>query len=409
MMGIVARKKFKIGLVLGLIACLLLLPGCWGKREVEELAPLMGIGLDLGQKPGTYLITLQLARPKQTGGTTTEIDNRTFSLEVSSVREATEMVYKISSRIPFMGSLKVIVIGEDAAKAGFNDLIDFAQRFAEFRRSMYLVLAKGQAKDILNVKLRNGELPAMNIKNHMEQGNKLSVFPTVRLGHYLTVLGEESTAPIVPVVEIVKSGTEGIEYNGGKEGEEIQIQGAGVFSGDHLADYLSDKETKGYMWLENNVDNRLINTMDNQDSDINFGGQVLKSTTNYRVYDNKGTIGMQYQIKASIAVDEVMGMKKQFSETEWVSLMNDAENSFAQVIQKECESSIQKERELSLDFLGIGRHIEERNPVYWKTIKDQWEGKIAYFPISLNVQVSIHHSGMSDSSATTNSREEGKE
>ncbi|WP_407305972.1 Ger(x)C family spore germination protein [Desulfosporosinus sp. SB140] len=408
-MGATKSKKFKRGLVLVLIVCLVFLPGCWGKREVEELAPLMGVGLDLGQKPGTYLITLQLAKPKQGGGTATEIDDRTFSVEVSSVREATEMAYKISSRIPFMGSLKVIVIGEDAAKAGFNDLIDFAQRFSEFRRSMYLVLAKGKAKDLLNLKLRNGELAAMSIKSHMEQGNSLSSFPTVRLGHYLTVLGRKSTAPIIPVVEIVKAGAEGIEYNDGKEGEEIQIQGAGVLSGDHLADYLTDKETKGYMWLENNVNNRLINTMDNQDSDIHFGGQVLKSTTNYRLYNNNGTIGMQYQIKTSIAVDEVMGLKKQLSETEWVDLMNDAEDSFAKVIQKECDSSIQKEKELSLDFLGIGRHIEQRDPSYWKTIKDQWEGKIKDFPISLNVQVSIHHSGMSGSSVTTNSTGEGEE
>ena len=82
--------------------------------------------------------------------------------------------------------------------------------------------------------------------------------------------------------------------------------------------------------------------------------------------------------------------------------MKGAEKSFAKVIQKECELSIQKERGLGLDFLGIGRHIEEENPAYWKTVKDQWEQKIADFPVSVNVDVTIHHSGMSNSSATVN-------
>jgi spore germination protein KC len=395
------RKKIKRVLALVLIVCLIFLPGCWGKREVEELAPLIGVGFDLGKKPGTYLITMQLAKPKQSGGAATEIENRTFSVEVSSGREATETVYKISSRIPFMGSLKVIVIGEDAAKAGFNNVIDFAQRFSEFRRSMYMVLTKGKAETLLNLPLRNGELPAMSIKNHMEQASSLSTYPTVRLGHYLTVLGRKSTAPIIPVVEIIKSGDEGIEYNDDKDGKELHIQGAGVLRGDRLADCLTDEETKGYMWLENNIKNRIINTSNSEDS-VKFGGQVLKSRTRFKLTDNNGTVGINYVIEASISVDEVLGLKKQLSEAEWVDLMSDAENSYAKVIRKECEQSINRERELGLDFLGIGRHIEERNSSYWKTIKDQWEENIADFPISLEVHVAVHHSGMSSSSVTTN-------
>lgn len=309
-----------------------------------------------------------------------------------------------------MGSLRVVVIGEDAAKAGFNDILDFAQRYSEFRRTMYLVLVKGKAQDILNMKLRNGKLPAMSIISGMKQGGNISSFPMVRLGHYLTVLGDESTAPIIPVVKSIESGEGGVQYKAdGKDGaEELQIQGAGVLRGDHLVDFLTDEETKGYMWLENNVVNRFINTVGLEESKVNFGGQVLKSTTKYKVSDKDGTIGLQYQIKASIAVDEVMGLKKQLSETEWVDLMKGTEKSFAKVIQKECELSIKKERELGLDFLGIGRHIEQRNPAYWKTVKDQWEEKIADFPVSLNVEVTIHHSGMSNSSVI-NSTGEGQD
>lgn len=400
------RTKLKMGLVgVILIACVLFLTGCWGKREVEELAPLIGIGFDLGQKPGTYLMTGQFSIPKKGGVTGADIQDRTLSVEVSSAREAYEKVSKISFRAPFEGSLKVIVIGEDVAKAGFNDILDFVQRFFEFRRSTYLVLAKGKAQSLLNLKLRTAEaLPAMYIKNNLEKWETISTYPMVNLGHYLTVLSRKSTAPIIPLVKSVKSGDGGIEYKAeGKDGaEEMLVEGAGVLRGDRLVDFLTDEETKGYMWLENDVIHRVINTVGIEESKVNFSGQVLKSTTKYKVKGKDGTIGLQYQIKASIAVDEVMGLKEQLSETEWVDLMKGAEKSFAKVIQKECELSIKKERELGLDFLGIGRHIEQKNPAYWKTVKDQWEQKIADFPVSLNVEVTIHHSGMSSSSATTN-------
>jgi len=392
-------NRFIVGLLL--IVCLLFLPGCWGKREVENLAPLIAIGFDIGQKPNTYLITGQYALP-QKGATGTEVENWTMSFEASTLREAYEMTYKVLDRTPFNGSAKLLVIGEDLAKAGFKDMLDFTQRYSEFRRTIYLVLTKGKAQDLLNVKLRNGELPALSVKADIEQGNELSSFPVVRLGHYLTVLGRKSTAPIIPLVKSVKSGEGGIEYQAeGKDAGEIKLEGAGVFRGDRLVGFLTDEETKGYMWLENDVVHRFIDTVGIGESKINFSAHVLSSKTKYKVADNNGKIELQYQIKTSVAVEEVLGQDKQLSETEWSDLMKETEKTFAKAIQKECELSIKKERELGLDFLGIGRHIEQKNPTYWKTVKDQWEQKIADFPVSLDVQVRIDHSGMSQNSVTT--------
>ncbi|TGE34050.1 Ger(x)C family spore germination protein [Desulfosporosinus sp. Sb-LF] len=398
-----SNRKRKVMLLLILMACSLFLNGCWDKQEVEELAPLVGVGFDLGQKPGTFLITEQYALPKK-GAAASEIEGWTYSSEVSSAREMNEMTSKLLNLQPFMGSLKVIVIGEDAAKVGFKDMLDFAQRLSEFRRSMYLVLAKGKAESLLNMKLRKGELPAMFLKSNIETGKTISTFPTVRLGHYLTVLGRKSTAPILPMIESIKPGDGGIEYEAkdGDGAQEARFQGSGVFREDRLIDFLTDDETKGYMWLENQVVQRLINTVGLEESQVNFSGQVIKSRTKYKVNDNNGTIELQYRIKVSISVDEVMGLKKRLSEPEWVDFMKGAEKSFAKVIQKECELSIKKERELGLDFLGIGRHIEQRNPAYWKTVKDHWEDDIADFPVSVNVEVTINHSGMSGNSVTTN-------
>jgi spore germination protein KC len=397
-------NRLKIVFILLLIACVLFLTGCWGKREVEELAPLVGVGFDLGQKPGTYIITEQFTEPKKGTGTGADLADRTVSVEASSAREANEKISETFYRIPFMGSLKVIVIGEDLAKAGFNDILDFSQRFSEFRRSVYLVIAKGKAQSLLEMKMRNGNIPSMYIKDNLDTSDNTSTYPKVDLGHYLTILGNKSTAEIIPVVRAIKSGEGGIQYKADEKDtpEEQLIEGAGVFRGDHLVDFLTDKETKGYMWLENKIIQRPINTVGTEESNVKFSGQVLRATTKYKVSDIDGTIGLQYQIKATLSVDEVMGLKKQISETEWVELMKGAENSFSKVIKEECELSIQKEKQLGLDFLGIGRHIEERNSPYWKTVKDQWEQKIADFPVSVKVEVTIEHSGMSSGSATTN-------
>ena len=408
-MNLKSNRLLKRVFILSLIVSLLFLTGCWGKREVEELAPLLGVGFDLGKKPGTFLITQQFAKPKKGAASGSEVEARTFSVEASSAREAIEKISAVSYRKPFMGSLRVVIIGEDVAKEGsFTDMLDFAQRFSEFRRSMYLVLAKGKAQDILNLKLRSEQLPAEAIKSNIESGDELSNFPTVRLGHYLTILSTKSTSPILPVIESVKPGA-GIEYKAeeNNQPEEIRIQGAGVLRRGRLVDFMTDEETKGYMWLDNDVIQRLITTTELEESP-KFGGDVLNSTTKYKLKTNNGKLELQYQIKASIAIDEILGLKEQLSGPEWVELVKGAEKSFAKVIEKECESSIKKQRELGCDFLGIGRHIEQRNSAYWQTIKEHWEEEVKDFPISIEVQVTIHHTGMSSSSAV-NSTGEGEE
>ncbi|SDG77241.1 spore germination protein KC [Desulfosporosinus hippei DSM 8344] len=404
------REKYMTGLMIICLFLILSISGCWGKREVEDLAPLMGIGFDLGEKPGTYLITQQYAKTKKGGNSGAETEERTLGAEASSVREAFDIVSKAAYRTPFMGSLKVIVIGEDVAKAGgFNNMLDFAQRFAEFRRSMYLVIARGKAEDVLNLKLRSEQLPALYIRSIIEGGNELSAFPMVRLGHYLTVLGTESTAPILPVVEAVKDG-EGIHYKAEKSDEagEIRIEGAGVLNGDQLVDFLNDEETKGYMWLEDDVSNRLINTVDLKESNVKFSGQVLKSSTRYKVKTDGENFGLNYQVRTSIAIDEVLGLDRQLSGTDWIELVKEAEGSFAKVIQQECESAIKKQRELGFDFLGVGRHIEQRNPRYWKNLKERWKQEVSDFPVSFDIKVTVHNTGMSSSSAT-NSGGEGQD
>ena len=394
--------RHKAGSILILSLCLIFLPGCWGKLEVEELAPLLAIGFDVGQKPNTYLITGQYLIPKK-GTTGTEVKDWTMSFEAPTLREAYEMTNKVTDLTPFNGSVKLIVIGEDLAKVGFKDMLDFIQRYSGFHRSMYMVLAKGKAKDILEIKLRSGEIPAMFIKDNIETVDNISTFPNVRLGHYLTILGRKSTAEIIPQVVMVKSGDVGIEYKAEEKdkAEELQLEGAGVLRGDRLVDILSDNETKGYMWLENNVTSRFISTVGIGESKVIFSGHVLKSTTKYKVVDNNGKKELQYQIKTTVALEEVLGQNENLSQTEWASLMTEAENQLSKAIIQECELSIQKEKQLSLDFLGIGRHLEQKDPVYWKTVKDQWEQEIPEFPVSMDVQVSIHHSGMSNSSPTT--------
>lgn len=384
-----------------LILSVLTLPlyGCWGKREVEQLGLVFGVGIDTGSQPGSYLVTYQIALPKKSGEGGGGTQSYTISAEGKSMRETSEKMFNTSDRQLFIGTVKVIVLGDSVAREGINSILDFFQRFYEFRRTTYLVLAKGKAKDLLNIELRTEKLVSLKLLADIDDEDMASAFPKVRLGHYLTVLGTGSTAPIIPIAFGITSGEEGIEYEskGGKEPEEIHFAGAGVFRGDRLVSTLTDEETKGYMWLQNEVKQRYLSAeLDGEQNNFFVTGRIVNSKTNWKLEEKNGELGINFEVKSTADLDEFSGEQIQRSPEEWFKTAGSITiSTFKKLIKDECEAALKKSKELELDFLGIGRKIEQKNPKYWNEIKDQWQQLLTDIPVKVNVVIKPQNAGAS--------------
>ncbi|MFZ3100823.1 MAG: Ger(x)C family spore germination protein [Desulfitobacteriaceae bacterium] len=388
-----------------LILIILVIPlsGCWGKQEVESLGFVFGIGIDSGSKPGAYLVTYQIGLPKKAGEGGGGVQNYTLSVEGLSMRDTAEQIYKIISRQPFVGTTKVIVLGDSAARDGINPVLDFFQRYYEFRRTTYLVLAKEKAKDLLNIKLRTDKLVSLTLLDDIEKGGMSSTSPKVRLGHYLTSLGNVSTAQVMPLAYGLTSGEEGIEYEtkGGEKPEELRLAGMGVFKGDKLKAILTDQETKGFMWLNDEVKNRFLSAKTSAEQENFFiSSRVTKTKTNWKLENNEGKLGIHYEIKIVNDLDELSMEQQKRSPEEYFKALKDSA-ALNNLVKDECEAALQRSRELGLDFLGLGRKIEERKPQYWKEIKDQWQQLLPNFPVTVSINF-IWESGGSSFNPPTN-------
>ncbi len=386
--------------LLFLIPIILAIPlsGCWGKQEVESLGFVFGIGIDNGSKPGTYLVTYQMGLPKKAGEGGGGVEDYTISIEGFSMRDTTEKMYNIISRKPFVGTTKVIVLGDSVAREGINPVLDFFQRYYEFRRTTYLVLAKGKAKDLLNIKLRTNKLVSLTLLDNIEKGDVTSTFPKARLGHYLTQLGNVSTAEVLPLAYGLTPGEEGIEYaaKDGEKPEELHLAGMGVFDGDKLKAILTEEETKGFMWLNDEVKYRYLSAKTSAEQDNYFtSSRVIKAKTHWKLENIEGKLGIHYEIQVTIDLDEFSAEQKQRSPEEYLKAAKDAAVALNKLIKDECEAALKRERELGLDFLGIGRNIEERNPKYWKEIKDQWQQALLGIPVKVDVDLKPESGGSS--------------
>jgi spore germination protein KC len=393
--------KTRWAIVVILLVSLLFLEGCWGKREVEQLAFVMSLGIDKGKEPGTYQITYQIARPKTSGVSGAEVENWTLSVEVSSTPKSEEKVFEIINKHPFVGTSRVIIIGEELARSGINEALDAYQRFYQFRRTIFLLLAKGKAKDILETQLRTKQLPSLSLLGTIQGQPGVSSFPVTRLGHYYTVLGREGQSPVIPTVQKVRSSEKGVTYSD-KEGEELQIEGAGVFTDGKLVGFLNDEESKGYLWLNNEVTNRFIETP--EEKGLKLSAWVLETKTKYKFQPIEDKMGITFQIKADVSLNEIIGQQGVMDPEEWRNFILEQEPIVAQVIERECQAAVRKSKELHADFIGIGRKLEQKEPQYWKEVKDNWENELVDFPVSFDIQVVIEHTGLARNAPTSPQR-----
>ncbi|NLT94509.1 MAG: hypothetical protein GXW85_03070 [Clostridia bacterium] len=127
----------------------LLFSGCWDKKEINQIGFAVGLGLD--KEGGDYQITTQMALPAllEGGGGGEEPPVWLVSGKGRTIFEAIRDVNTRSARKPFWGHLNVIVFGEEVAKDGLVPVLDLLSRGKELRRSNYVVVAQGKAKDIL--------------------------------------------------------------------------------------------------------------------------------------------------------------------------------------------------------------------------------------------------------------------
>lgn len=129
----------------------LVLTGCWDRRELEETAFVMALGIDRGQEQ-RYQVTAMLAVPREMLNVSTGEKEVVLitSVEAPTVSEGLQMMNGYIERQVSLLQAKVLVVGEEAARAGLlGEVLDPLQRVRELRRNLLVMVSRGEARDFL--------------------------------------------------------------------------------------------------------------------------------------------------------------------------------------------------------------------------------------------------------------------
>ncbi|MBC9785715.1 Ger(x)C family spore germination protein [Heliobacterium chlorum] len=136
-------------------ATLALQTGCWDRNELENLAFVLTMGVDRSID-NKIDVVMRIAVPGNIGGPTGKTGGESITqttkpitITARTIPEAVSLAEATVERRVDFRHLRVLIFGEEIAKEGVLPYLDVLERFPQFRRSVYIWVAKeGPARNI---------------------------------------------------------------------------------------------------------------------------------------------------------------------------------------------------------------------------------------------------------------------
>lgn len=384
-----------------MMTCILLgsltLTGCWERRELNELAFVMGMGVDkAGDK---YKVSMQVVVPSElashTGNYTTPVTQYISTVE-SIYHSITQFTLK-GPRLCYMGHIRILVIGEDVAREGITSILDVLKRSSGIRPDFYILVAKNaSAAEVLNVLTKQDRIPANKLFHSLDEASVLTGKTTkVTLDELIETLvanGKDAVLTGVNLQGNTKVGGEKSNVQSVVPKARLNLQDVAVFRKDQLAEWLDENETVGYSFITNQIKRTTRSIRGTDGKRITVGSISSNTDRKVKIINGaphiflhlKGTFNIQSsQSDMDLGTDEAIRYVTRKTEEEVQALMQ-------QTVDRMTEGQ-------QLDIFGFGESIYKSSPSAWyKMIANYGHRYLVHVPVHYKVDILFNRIGTLD-------------
>lgn len=372
------NRKFVILIIICILVALSL-SGCWNRRELKTFSILMGMGIDKVEEVGKIQLTAQIIKAgelKSESGSDAEA-YLTVQSTGDTVFDAARNFTKENNRKIYLPHSQVLIFGEGIATEGVQKYIDFFVRDHEPRLRENVLVAKGKAEEILDVKSELEKIPAIGISSLLKSQAATSHATEVSMKDFISRLMSKTTEPIAPLIEISGEGEE----------QTLRISGMAIFKQDKWVGTLTGNEARGLLWVIEKIKSGII--VVNCPSEegkvsleiIRASGKIIPEIKGDKIsikveIKEEGHIGEQ-ECPGELTLDDIISIEKMK----------------ATVIRAEVLSALEKARELNTDIFGFGDAVHRKYPKEWKELEEQWDEVFPEIEVEVIVETKVRRSG----------------
>jgi spore germination protein KC len=359
------------------------LSGCWDQHELNELAIVMGVGIDKSGKSDEVQLTAQVVRPggikpAKSGSTGNEEAFWNVKNTDTSVLSALRGLTLKTSRQLYFPHNQVLIFSRSIAEDGVQKYIDFFTRNSESRFTVQVLVSRSTAEEVLDVKSGLENIPASNIAKLIDrQSHATAQSCTTNLKDFSTRLMSKTTAPIAPFIEIIGDGAN----------KSVILSGTAIFKRDKLVGELDKTGARGLLWVLGEVKKGIIDVNGPNNDKVSLETTHASSIITPEIIDNK------IYIRVDIREEGTIGTQTGSENLAQLPSIAFLEKEKSTVIQSEVMTALRKAQELNADIFGFGDAVHQKYPEQWKQLEDRWDEIFPNIEIEVNVEAKLRLMG----------------
>ncbi|WP_028777199.1 Ger(x)C family spore germination protein [Shimazuella kribbensis] len=386
-------SKRKLLLVV-FLSMVLLLSGCWSRRELNEIALVIGLGVD--KIDNEYVISTQIVDPSEIaskGGGGGRAPVVTYKTKSNTLMGAIRQLTASTPRKLYLAHLRMLVLGESIVREGVAPALDVISRDHELRSDFFIIMTKGnKAQDVLTMVTPLEKVPSAYMFNMLRHSEKYwAPFSTLKIDQLDNEISGDGKEPVITAVEIRGSLKEGEQK---KNVENISIKNylqytsVGVLRQDKLVGYLNETEASGYKYLIGKIKSTVIEMPCNKDhkdvTELIHTNSIIKAN----MRNHKPSIDVQINSEANVAELECQ------SNLLNLNVIHALEKKTEKEIKNQITMVLQKtQKEYQSDIFGFGDQIHQTYPKDWSKLKKNWNKTFSTLSVKVNVKVKIRNFG----------------
>ena len=364
--------------------------GCWDRKEINDLAFVTAAAIDRTEE-GTVELSVQVFIPRaggrgnqlgQSGGSEGG-DSQTVvrSAKGKSIAEAMSRLQERFPRSIFWGHAEAYIFGEETAKSGISDLVDFFLRFSQPREHAKIFVSRGKARTILELSPPIERYQAEVLREMAE--TRIGVH--VSLKDLAEMLVGDAGNAVLPILTILPP--EGKD----KKRTIAYISGTAIFRKDRMIGVLNQRLTRGLLWLRDEIQSSVV-TISPRDADGYVSFYLLRSHTKLipRIEGNNWSLTVKIKTEDDV-IENTTGLDVLDPE-----VTDTLETELERAIVMRIEQTLkQVQQEMKTDVTGFAEAFHRRYPHEWHRVKDRWDEKFPEVEVRVEVDAKILRPGES--------------
>lgn len=378
------RGNFRRTLWIVFLCSLLLLPGCWSRKELSEITFVIGASIGKGPEGKGIKVITQTARVDVLA-TTSKSDTPAFVNFEKTGRTVFDAVRNITLESPlklFWGHQQMLLITEEMAKDGFTEAINFFARDHETSRHVMMAIIEGDEEAFMYTQTSKQEIPLMSLRTMIRDYISNGKLIPVEVHDYLRADSTPGICYVVPLVRMQVK--EGVPH--------YEMSGTALFANDKMSDKLTADQTRGLVWLLNMMDSTVIpvnvtatarnNPEEFQADEMSI--EVLNAKTKIKALGN-----MQFEVNTKVQVSlGEENLRENFARDEYKHLTEMVQEQVAKIIEQEMQEVVKITKKVGTDPGGFGRALYRQRPDEWRQLRGDWCGGV-YPDINVKYNVTV--------------------